>query len=73
VDRQGIAKHGIFSVALIPGSGNSVISIMDITGLKRTEEALRESEEKYRTLVERATDGIVVIPKAGIIPDGTTI
>ncbi len=33
----------------------------DITEQKRAKEALRESEEKYRTLIERASDGICII------------
>ena len=33
----------------------------DITKQKRIEEALRESEEKYRNLIERANDGIIIV------------
>jgi PAS domain S-box-containing protein len=35
--------------------------VYDITEDKRAEEVLRESEEKFRNMVERANDGIVII------------
>jgi len=38
-----------------------IASIIDITQRKRGEEALRESEEKYRRIVETATEGIVMV------------
>jgi PAS domain S-box-containing protein len=36
-------------------------TVKDITARKLAEEALRESEEKYRNVVERANDGIVIV------------
>jgi PAS domain S-box-containing protein len=35
--------------------------ILDVTERERTQEALRESEEKYRNVVERSNDGIVIV------------
>lgn len=40
-------------------------SMMDISERKKAEDALLQSEEKYRTLVEQATDGIFIADHTG--------
>ena len=46
-----------------------VCTSKDITERKRAEEALRISEEKFRSIVEQSTEGIVITNETGIISE----
>ncbi|MEA3493105.1 MAG: PAS domain S-box protein [Candidatus Margulisiibacteriota bacterium] len=58
VDRNGVVKDILLTVDMIPGTMKSVASLMDITGRKRAEEALKKSEEKFRMISENTNDVI---------------
>ncbi|MEI6840781.1 MAG: PAS domain S-box protein [Methanomicrobiales archaeon] len=61
VDRYGETRHCLNNIGVIPGTTQRVASIVDITGLKQAETAMRESEGKYRTVFENTGTATVVL------------
>ena len=68
-ERRDVTVH----FAVSPGHEGTLsrvlVSLVDVTDRRRAEEALRESEARYRTLFEESFDGLFVTSPAGKIVD----
>jgi PAS domain S-box-containing protein len=51
------------------GTGLLIVILRDVTERKQIEAALRENEQRYRTLFSKATDGILLLDTEGNIVD----
>lgn len=54
ITRRGERRHIFVKVGMLGSGGQSIASFMDVTRLKETEEALKESHAKLNTIIEAA-------------------
>ncbi len=60
-------RSALVTVSMIPGTGQSLASIIDLTEIKKTRRILAETEEKHRIFTEMATDCIIIFSHKGCI------
>jgi PAS domain S-box-containing protein len=65
--RQGEVRNCLTSLRLYREQGILEGSILDITDRRRAEDALRESQERYRTLIETTGDLIYTTDRKGFL------
>jgi two-component system NtrC family sensor kinase len=58
-------RHYVFEIGAYPSRGGISVFVRDITGRRQVEEALRQSEEKYRTILEEMEDAYFEVDLGG--------
>ncbi len=62
---KGTYSDTVWEVNVFPFEDGIIVNTRDITEHKKAEEALAESEQKYRTIVETAAEGIAIATPEG--------
>jgi len=59
--KDGTAMHGLIRVVMLPGTKRTVLTGIDITLQKQAEEALRQSESRFRGAFEASGIGMALV------------
>ena len=63
INATGDVRNAILSIGVISSSGIMVVSMLDITELRKSEEILIESEERNRLILENSFEAIYLLDK----------
>ncbi len=66
INRQSAVRNISMLVAIIPGTKKIVASLLDITERKKSEEALKKSEQRFRDLTEHTSDWVWEVDANGV-------
>ncbi|MDY6794949.1 MAG: PAS domain S-box protein [Actinomycetota bacterium] len=69
VRKDGRILSVLTNVSMLPGMESSVVSIIDITGGKEAAEALRRSEEQYRTIFASTGTAMFLVGRDAVLLD----
>jgi PAS domain S-box-containing protein len=64
---DGTVRHVYLTVAMLPGTRTSMMSILDMTELRRSKKAIEESREKFKSIFENAAEAIILFDCQGNI------
>ncbi|EKQ54604.1 MAG: PAS domain S-box [Methanobacterium sp. Maddingley MBC34] len=71
---DGTIRYIHLTVAMLPGTRTSMMSILDMTELRRSKKAIEESHEKFKSIFENAAEAIILFDCQGnIIESNDTI
>lgn len=65
IHKDGSTKNIMFTMGIIPGTGQSIGSMVDLTGQRCSERALKETVDKNRILIETIEDGFFEVDRFG--------
>nr|WP_319374179.1 PAS domain S-box protein [uncultured Methanobacterium sp.] len=64
---DGAIRYVYLTVAMLPGTRKSMVSILDMTELRRSKKSIEESREKFKSIFENAAEAIILFDCQGII------
>jgi len=65
IDRKGDVKYILLNVDIVPGTKKSVASLIDITERRQAEQALRASEQNFRSSLDNSPLGVRIVTAEG--------